>query len=72
MIAKPVTWTLDPEWTVARRYECGHVTCACCEDHLAATCEVCPPLLRCDCDEPDVYDGWAVCEVHGSEWEDVE
>jgi len=42
MIASPATWTLDPEWTVARRYACGHVTCACCEEHLPTVCDVCP------------------------------
>ena len=65
MIAKPATWTLDPEWTVARRFACGHVECACCEDHLSDECGTCLPTVRCDCGEPDVYDGWAVCEVHG-------
>lgn len=34
---------LDPEWTVALRYECGHIQHACCEEHLNQECELCNP-----------------------------
>lgn len=35
------TYELDPEWTVCRHYECGHVQHACCEDHLDEFCPIC-------------------------------
>ena len=38
-----VTIDLDPEWTVARRWECGHVQHACCVEHLDVDCEFCYP-----------------------------
>jgi len=32
---------LDPEWTVARFRDCGHVTHACCEAHTLGECDKC-------------------------------
>lgn len=32
---------LDPEWTVARFRDCGHVTHACCETHTEGPCDKC-------------------------------
>ena len=34
---------LDPEWTVARFRDCGHVTHACCETHTEGPCDACEP-----------------------------
>lgn len=36
-----VTIELDPSWTVARRYACGHVQHACCRPHLDDDCPKC-------------------------------
>lgn len=38
---RPMTIDLDPEWTVCRRFECGHVQHACCLDHLGDECSIC-------------------------------
>lgn len=41
------TFDLDPEWTVARVFPCGHVQHACCRAHLDETCPVCATCVTC-------------------------
>lgn len=36
-----ITLTFDSEWKVVRRYACGHMQHACCEDHLDEVCPIC-------------------------------
>ena len=37
---------LDPEWTVWRRYSCGHVQHACCITHMDTGCPLCETRHR--------------------------
>lgn len=41
VVEYPIVIDLDPEWTCAQIYSCGHVQHACCRDHLDPTCELC-------------------------------
>ena len=37
---------LDPEWTVALIFECGHVQHACCKGCLDEDCPICNPEIN--------------------------
>lgn len=36
---------LNPEWTICKRFTCGHIQHACCRRHLDKECPICiePP-----------------------------
>ena len=33
--------SLDPEWTICRKFNCGHIQHSCCESHLDEACHIC-------------------------------
>lgn len=47
-----LTIRLDPDWSVFKRYGCGHFMFACCLDHLEDLCQVCNPPKEVVSDHP--------------------